>query len=84
MAQNKAYEEGYQDGLKCGKLCAAQQILDDLEEILTAKLETFNKLQEDPSLAPYHKPEPEYWNGRAVTCGEILRMITTIKKGAGL
>ena len=84
MEQNKAYDEGYQDGLKCGKLCAAQQILDDLEEILTAKLETFNKLQEDPSLASPLKHEPEYWKGRAVTCGEILRMITTIKKGAGL
>ena len=84
MDQNKAYNEGYQDGLKCGKLCAAQQILDDLEEILTAKLETFNKLQEDPSLASPLKHEPEYWNGRAVTCGEILRMVTNIKKGAGL
>lgn len=84
MEQNKAYDEGYQDGLKCGKLCAAQQILDDLEEILTAKLEAFNTLKEDPELAHPLEHESEYWNGRAVTCGEILRIVTNIKKGAGL
>ena len=80
ILRESAYDKGYKDGVTCGKLCAYQQILDELDEILTSKLEAFNRIQEDPTLASPLKHEPEYWSGRAVTCGEILRVVTLLKK----
>lgn len=68
-------EAAYEDGKQAG----AKELLEELEEILTEKLEVFNRLQEDPTLASPLKHEPEYWNGRAVTCGEILRMVSNFK-----
>lgn len=70
-----AYEKGY----KAGRQTEGKELLEELEEILTEKLEAFNKLQKDPSLASPLKHDPEYWTGRAVTCGEILRMVTNLK-----
>ena len=72
-------EDAYEKGYKAGKQEGGKELLEELEEILTDKLETFNKLQKDPSLASPLNQEPEYWTGRAVTCGEILRMITNLK-----
>ena len=82
MDQNSnkaAYEEGYQDGLKCGKLCASQQILDDLEELLTKKKEEFKqKAAEHPEI---DYPEADaFWIGRSITCLDLLRHINKLKQ----
>ena len=76
ILRNAAYEEGR----KAGRAEIAKEILEDIEEILISKLDTFNKLQENPSLADPNTHEAEYWQGRAVTCGEILQIISRKKK----
>lgn len=76
ILRNADYEEGY----RTGKAEAAKEILEDIEETLISKLDAFNKLQEDPSLAQPNTHEAEYWQGRAVTCGEILQIISRKKK----
>lgn len=72
-------EYTYEKGYKEGRQAEGKELLEELEEILTEKLEAFNKLQKDPSLASPLKHDSEYWTGRAVTCGEILRMVTNLK-----
>ena len=86
MAQNSnkaAYEEGYQDGLKCGKLCASQQILDDLEELLTKKKEEFKqKANEHPEI---DYPEADaFWTGRSVSCHDLLLHVKNLKQKYGV
>ena len=75
ILRNAAYEEGH----KAGRAEAAKEILEDIEEILISKLDAFNKLQENPSLVYPNTHEAEYWQGRAVTCGEILQIISLKK-----
>ena len=58
ILRNAAYEEGYKDGLKCGKLCASQQILDDLEELLIKKKEDHRRNATDHPEIDY--PEALY------------------------
>ena len=76
ILRNAAYEEGR----KAGKAEGAKEILEDIEELLISKLDAFNKLQKDPSSAYPNTHEAEYWQGRAVTCGEILQVISRKKK----
>ena len=71
-----AVEIAYADGFDAGKQAAAEQIFEELEEILTEKLEAFNKAHKES--------ESEYWQGRAVTCGETLRLISDLKKKYGV
>jgi fructoselysine-6-P-deglycase FrlB-like protein len=66
-----AREVAYADGFDAGKQ-AAEQIFEEFEEILTEKLEAFNKAHKES--------ESEYWQGRAVTCGETLHLISELKK----
>lgn len=74
ILREAAYEEGY----KAGKVCAAQQILDDLDEILTEKQEQYNQKKKERPDIDY--PEADsYWLGRSVTCGEILRLLEQLK-----
>ena len=71
-----AVEIAYADGFDAGKLAAAEQIFKELEEILTEKLEAFNKAHKESEL--------EYWQGRAVTCGETLHLVYELKKKYGV
>ena len=51
ILRESAYDKGYKDGVICGKLCASQQILDDLEDLLTKKKEEFKqKANEHPEI----------------------------------
>lgn len=71
------YDSGYEAGITCGKLCAAQQILDELEEALTNKREEYRQKREA------NKDIPEYfsyWLARGLTCGEVLPLLTKLKK----
>lgn len=83
ILRDAAYEEGYKVGVTCGKLCAAQQILDELEEIFTEKHKEYKQRKE-----AHHEIEfPEadsYWLGRYLTCGDLLRHITELKKKHGV
>lgn len=71
-----ALEAKYDEGFDAGKQAAAEQIFEELEEILTEKLEAFNKAHKES--------ESEYWQGRAVTCGETLHLISELKKKYGV
>lgn len=86
MEQNNnktAYEEGYKEGLKCGKLCASQQILDDLEELFTKKKEEYRKSVVDNPEIEY--PEANaYWTGRRVSCHDLLLHIKNLKQKYGV
>lgn len=77
------YDSGYEAGITCGKLCASQQILDELEEALTNKREEYKQKREASKDTEY--PESfSYWLGRGLTCGEILRLLTELKKKHGV
>ena len=71
-----AAELAYKNGYKTGKQDTAEQIFEELEEILTEKLEAFNKAHKEN--------ESEYWQGRAVTCGETLHLISELKQKYGV
>ena len=71
-----AVEIAYADGFDAGKQAAAEEIFEELEEIFTEKLEAFNKAHKES--------ESEYWQGRAVTCGETLQLISELKKKYGV
>ena len=76
MEQSKVYEEGYQDGLKCGKLCAAQQILDEFEIILT-EAQFYSIAQRDEN-----NPEEDgftYFTGKGAAFSELLRRLPELK-----
>ena len=79
ILREAAYEIGYQNGVTCGKLCASQQILDDLEELLTKKKEEFKqKANEHPEI---DYPEADaFWTGRSVSCHDLLLHIKNLKK----
>ena len=79
ILRESAYDKGYKDGVTCGKLCASQQILDDLEELLTKKKEEFRqKATEHPEIA---YPEADaFWTGRSVSCHDLLLHIKELKK----
>lgn len=73
------YDSGYEAGIACGKLCASQQILDELEKALITKREEYRQNREANKDIEY--PESfSYWLGRGLTCGEILRLLTELKK----
>lgn len=73
------YDSGYEAGITCGKLCAAQQILDELEEAVTKKREGYRQTREESKSTDY--PEGySYWLGRGLTCGEILMLLTELRK----
>ncbi len=77
------YDSGYEAGIKCGKLCASQQILDELEETLIAKREEYKQNREANKDTEY--PEAtSYWLGRGLTCGDVLRLLTELKKKYGV
>ncbi len=67
-----ARETAYAEGFDAGEQATAEQIFEELEEILTEKLEAFNKAHKES--------ESEYWQGRAVTCGETLQLISKLKQ----
>ena len=72
-----SYEEGY----ATGKLCAAQQILDELEELLTQKRDEFKQARDSGPDVPDPCPESvSFWEGRRVTCVDVLKQITKLKK----
>lgn len=79
ILRESAYDKGYNDGVTCGKLCASQQILDDLEELLTKKKEEFKqKATEHPEI---DYPEADaFWTGRSVSCHDLLLHIKELKK----
>lgn len=79
-----AAELAYKNGYEAGKQAAAKELLEELDETLTAKLEAFNTLKEDPELASPLEHESEYWLGRAVTCGEIIRVLELLKQKYGV
>lgn len=73
------YDSGYEAGIKCGKLCASQQILNELAEALIAKREEYKRNREASKDTEY--PESfGYWLGRALTCSDVLRLLTELKK----
>jgi len=79
VAREAAYDEGYE----AGKLCAAQQILDDLEEVIKEKREGYRQTREKHKSIDYHESY-SYWLGRGLTCGEILMLLTELKKKYGI
>lgn len=83
IPREAAYEVGYQDGLKCGKLCATQQILDELEELCLQKKDEYRKNVTDHPEVEY--PEANaYWTGRSVSCFEVLQQIKKLKTKYGV
>lgn len=80
MDKYTATETAYKNGYDAGYKAAAKELLEELDETLTTKLEAINKVQEDPELASPVKHKSVYWLGRAVTCGEILRVLKLLKK----
>lgn len=77
LIKKVSYEEGYNDGLKCGKLCAAQQILDDLEDILTQALYQTLKSRE--------KVEPDgnsfiHLTGRVIVYNDLIETLPELRK----
>ena len=80
MDKYTAAEVAYKNGYDAGYKAAAKELLEELDETLAAKLEAFNTLKEDPELASPLEYESEYWLGRAVTCGEIIRVLELLKK----
>lgn len=81
MDEYTATEVAYNNGFEAGKKAAAKELLEELDETLTAKLEAINKAKEDPELTSPIKHTSAYWLGRAVTCGELLRIINLLRKG---
>jgi hypothetical protein len=79
-----AAELVYKNGYEAGKQAAAKELLEELDETLTTKLEAFNKVQEDSELTSSIKRKSVYWLGRAVTCGEILRVLKLLKQKYGV
>ena len=77
-------EIAYSDGYDAGKQAAAEEILEELEENFTELLDSFNRLQKEHVLVQALKHDPEYWNGRAMTCREILRTVSNFKKRYGV
>ena len=83
ILRESAYDKGYKDGVICGKLCASLQILDELEEALIAKREEYKQNREADKATKY--PEAvSYWLGRGLTCGNVLRLLTELKKKYGV
>lgn len=77
------YNSGYEDGIKCGKLCASQQILDDLEELLTKRKDEYK--QNAISHPEIDYPEANvFWTGRSVSCHELLQHIIGLKNKYGV
>lgn len=74
IARETAYAEGYE----AGKQATAEDILKELEEIFTEKLETYNRLEKDPALVAV-KHDADHWRGRVMTCREILRIISNYR-----
>ena len=73
------YDSGYEDGISSGKLCATQQILDDLEELLTKRRDEYK--QNRAAHPEIDFPEANvYWTGRLVSYGEMLKAIKELKK----
>ncbi len=81
IAKEVAYDEGYETG----KLCAAQQILDELEELLAKKHDEFKQARDSSPEVPDPCPEStSFWEGRRVTCSDILKRITKLKNNYGV
>ena len=79
ILREAAYTEGYKDGVKCGKLCASQQILDTLEELLTGmKADYEQKLIDYPDMID--SEAEAFWRGGSVTCFKLLRRVEILKK----
>lgn len=77
IAREAAYDEGYE----AGKLCAAQQILDELEELLTQKRDEFKQARDASPEVPDPCPEStSFWEGRRVACSDLLKQIIKFKK----
>lgn len=85
IARETSYNEGYEAGLACGKLCAAQQILDELEELLTTKHDEFKQARDASPDLPDPCPEStSFWEGRRVACSDILKRIAKLKNKYGV
>lgn len=77
------YDSGYEDGINSGKLCAAQQILGELEETFIAKRYEYKQKQKQAQEASRAVEYPEaasYWLGRAFTCDDVLRLLTELRR----
>ena len=79
ILRESAYDKGYKDGVICGKLCASQQILDTLEELLAGmKADYEQKLIDSPD--KIDAEAEAYWRGGSVTCFKLLSHIELLKK----
>ena len=79
IAREAAYDEGYE----AGKLCASQQILDELEEAFTKRREEYKQKRAEHPEIEY--PEADsYWLGRACTCTDVLCLLEQLKKKYGV
>lgn len=73
------YDSGYEDGISSGKLCATQQILDELEDLVDARYEAVKKTHAELSFSSGSDMNI-YWTGRLVSYGEMLKAIKELKK----
>ena len=79
ILRESAYDKGYKDGVTCGRLCASQQLLDALEELLAGmKTDYEQKLTDSPD--KIDTEAEAYWRGGSVTCFKLLSHIKMLKK----
>lgn len=80
---DSGYKDGCEDGIERGKLCASQQILNDLEEFLTKRKDEYK--QNAISHPEIDYPEANvFWTGRGVSCHELLQHIIGLKNKYGV
>lgn len=73
IAKETTYDEGYD----AGKQATAQQILDELENLVDTSYKAAKKKQAEFDSS---SDTNVYWTGRLVSYGEVLKAITELKK----